>query len=111
MKLRTQLLLFLFLYGFIPLIAMVAINLPFVLDRMELFYHKAHLQNLRADFKDLDEHLASRHVILRLLAKLPEPGTILERQPEKSSAEIDAARLRYTGWINETLRDQLDIVQ
>ncbi|KRT56153.1 Signal transduction histidine kinase [endosymbiont of Ridgeia piscesae] len=111
MKLRTQLLLFLFLYGFIPLIAMVAINLPFVLDRMELFYHKAHLQNLRADFKDLDEHLASRHVILRLLAKLPEPGTILERQPEKSSAEIDAARLRYTGWINETLRGQLDIVQ
>lgn len=59
---------------------MVLTNLPFVLDRLEFFYHKAYLQNLRADFRDLDEHLASRHEMLRLLAKLPEPGLILGEQ-------------------------------
>ena len=67
MKLRTQLLLFLFLFGFAPLTAMVASSLPFVLERLQLFYHKAHLQNLRADFRDLDEYLASRHEMVRLL--------------------------------------------
>ena len=73
-KLRTQILLFLFLFALMPLLAAVVINLPLVLDRLELFYHKAHLQNLRADFRNLDQHLASRHEMARVLAKLPEPG-------------------------------------
>ncbi len=110
MKLRTQILIFLFLFGFAPLTAIVLSNLPFVLDRLEFFYHKAYLQNLRADFRDLDEHLASRHEMLRLLAKLPEPGMILG-ESGKTEEEIDEARVRYSEWINRILRDHPDIFQ
>jgi signal transduction histidine kinase len=109
-KIRTQILILLFLFGFAPLTAMVLTNLPFVLERLEFFYHKAYLQNLRADFRDLDEHLASRHEMLRLLAKLPEPGLILG-QREEGQEQIDHARVRYTKWINQILRDHLDIFQ
>ncbi len=113
MKLRTQILILLFLFGFAPLTAIVVSNLPFVLERLEFFYHKAHLQNLRADFRDLDEHLASRHEMLRLLAKLPEPGLIVgeDEGDEEKTQEIDKARARYTDWINRILRDHLDIFQ
>ena len=110
-KLRTQILLFLFVFGFAPLTAMVATSLPFVLDRIELFYHKAHLQNLRADFRDLDEHLASRHEMARLLAKLPEPSLILGKEVKQDAGAIDQARVQYTAWVNQVLRDHLDIIQ
>jgi signal transduction histidine kinase/CheY-like chemotaxis protein len=110
-KLRTQILLLLFLFGLAPLTAMVISNLPFVLERLEFFYHNAHLQNLRADFRDLDEHLAGRHEMLRLLAKLPEPGLILVDRGELGEQEIDQARVRYADWINRILRDHLDIFQ
>lgn len=109
MKLRGAILLFLLLFGLTPLVMAVAINLPLVLDRVGLFYQKAYLQNLRADFRDLDQHLASRHEMIRLLAKLPEPGLILGEQGNE--AEIDQARARYTGWINQILAEQQDIVQ
>jgi signal transduction histidine kinase len=110
-KLRTQILILLFLFGFAPLTAIVVSNLPFVLERLEFFYHKAHLQNLRADFRDLDEHLASRHEMLRLLAKLPEPGFILGEQGDKTAQEIDESRVLYTEWLNRILRDHPDIFQ
>jgi signal transduction histidine kinase/CheY-like chemotaxis protein len=108
-KLRTLILLFLLVFGLTPLVLAVAINLPLVLDRTALFYQKAYLQNLRADFRDLDQHLASRHEMIRLLAKLPEPGLILGAQGEDQ--QIDLARARYTGWINQILGDQRDIIQ
>ena len=111
MKLRTQILILLFLFGLAPLTAMVISNLPFVLERLEFFYHNAHLQNLRADFRDLDEHLAGRHEMLRLLAKLPEPGLILVEREGEGESEIDQARVRYAEWINRILRDHLDIFQ
>ena len=111
MKLRTQILLFFFAFALTPLLIAVVINLPLVLDRMELFYQKAHLQNLRADFRDLDQHLASRHEMVRLLAKLPEPGTVLGSQEGAGSEQIDQARTRYIEWINQILAEQLDIVQ
>ena len=110
MKLRTQILLFFFLFALTPLIVAVMINLPLVLERMELFYHKAHLQNLRADFRDLDQHLASREEMIRLLAKLPEPGTVLGER-ERKEEEIDRARANYTHWVNRILGNQLDIIQ
>jgi signal transduction histidine kinase/ActR/RegA family two-component response regulator len=110
-KLRTQILLFFFLFALAPLLIAVVINLPLVLERMELFYHKAHLQNLRADFRDLDQHLASRDEMVRLLAKLPEPGTILGENEGQSTESMDMARAQYTYWINQILEDQLDIVQ
>ncbi|WP_275098161.1 hybrid sensor histidine kinase/response regulator [Sedimenticola hydrogenitrophicus] len=111
MKLRTQILLFFFAFAFTPLLIAVAINLPLVLERMDLFYQKAHLQNLRADFRDLDQHLASRHEMVRLLAKLPEPGTLLGEEEAGDSDTIDLARTRYIQWINQILQEQLDIVQ
>jgi signal transduction histidine kinase/CheY-like chemotaxis protein len=80
-----------------------------VLERTALIYHKAYLQNLRADFRDLDQHLASRHEMIRLLSKLPEPGLILGERG--GDDQIDLARARYTGWINQILGDQRDIIQ
>ena len=109
MKLRVHILVFLLVFGLTPLLVAVAINLPLVLERTALFYQRAYLQNLRADFRDLDQHLASRHEMIRLLAKLPEPGLILGEQGEAD--QIDLARARYTGWINQILADQRDIIQ
>ncbi|MES9959715.1 MAG: ATP-binding protein [Sedimenticola sp.] len=110
MKLRTQILLFFFLFALAPLVIAVVINLPLVLERMELFYHKAHLQNLRADFRDLDQHLASRDEMVRLLSKLPEPGVVMGNS-ESTPENIDLARTQYSQWVNQILLDQLDIVQ
>ncbi len=111
MKLRTQILLFFLLFALTPLITAVLLNLPLVLERMELFYHKAYLQNLRVDFRDLDQHLASRNEMVRLLAKLPEPGTPLEEHEQQDGKSIELARTRYAQWINRNLKDQLDIFQ
>jgi len=108
-KLRTQILVLLLVFGLVPLLISVFLNLPLVLERTAFIYQKAYLQNLRADFRDLDQHLASRDEMLRLLAKLPEPGLILGDQGEDD--QIDLARARYTGWINQILGDQHDIIQ
>jgi signal transduction histidine kinase/CheY-like chemotaxis protein len=108
-KLRYYILFLLLLFGLAPLIIAVLINLPLVLDRTAMFYQKAYLQNLRADFRDLDQHLASRDEMIRLLAKLPEPGIILGEAG--SEDEVDRARARYTGWINQMLPDQLDLIE
>jgi signal transduction histidine kinase/CheY-like chemotaxis protein len=109
LKLRTHILIYLLAFALTPLIAAVLINLPLVFGSLELFYHKAHLQNLRADFRDLDQHLASRHEMIRLLAKLPEPGSILGETED--TEEMDLARARYTQWVNQILQDQRDIIQ
>ncbi len=109
MRLRTQILIFFLIFGLTPLLSAVIINLPLVFGSLELFYHKAHLQNLRADFRDLDQHLASRQEMVRLLAKLPEPGAILGESDD--AEQIDLARARYTQWVNQILLDQLDIIQ
>jgi len=110
-RLRTQILLFFFLFALVPLLAAVLINLPLVLERTEMFFHKAHLQNLRADFRDLDEHLASRQEMARLLAKLPEPGTLLGEEGAPKEKEMDLARARYTVWVNRIFQEQADIIQ
>lgn len=109
MKLRFYILALLLFFGLTPLLLAVTINLPLVIERTGMFYQKAYLQNLRADFRDLDQHLASRDEIIRLLAKLPDPGIILGLQDQEDS--IDLARARYTGWINRMLADQGDIIQ
>ncbi|MBK1694775.1 hybrid sensor histidine kinase/response regulator [Chromatium weissei] len=109
MKLRVYILLFLLVFGLTPLILALLINLPLVLERTTLFYQRAYLQNLRADFRDLDQHLASRHEMIRLLSKLPELGLILGT--EGDAEHISAARARYTLWINQILDDQGDVIQ
>lgn len=110
MKLRTQTLLFLFLFALAPLLLLVSITMPLVLDRIEDFYHGAYLQNLRADFRDLDQHIASRQEMLRLLAKLPEPGVLMEPDGHNYT-EIDEARATYVEWTNRILDDQLDVAR
>ncbi|MEZ5588031.1 MAG: ATP-binding protein [Sedimenticolaceae bacterium] len=111
MSLRMRILLFLFLFGLVPLMLAVVINLPLVLERVDLFYRHAFLQNLRADFSDLDQHLASRDASVRLLAKLPEPGALVGNDGGGDQAEIDLARARYTQWINRILGDERDITE
>ncbi len=110
MSLRLRILLFLFLFGLAPLLLAVVINLPLVLERVDLFYRHAFLQNLRADFSDLDQHLASRDASVRLLAKLPEPGVLIAGDGE-DQAEVDLARARYIQWINRILGDERDITE
>jgi len=109
MKLRTQISLLLFLFGLVPLLAGIVINVPMIFDRIEILYHKAHLQNLRAGFSDLDQHIARRHEMARLLAKLPEPGMLLS--DTESAKGVEAARSAYVDWVNQVLIDQLDITQ
>ncbi|WPL15891.1 Autoinducer 2 sensor kinase/phosphatase LuxQ [Thiorhodovibrio winogradskyi] len=109
MKLRYYILALLLLFGLVPLMLALVINLPLVVERTTIFYQKAYLQNLRADFRDLDQHLASRDEIIRLLAKLPDPGILLGTA--NSEQQVDLARARYTSWINQMLSDQGDIIE
>ncbi len=109
MKLRYYILALLLLFGLAPLILAVLINLPLVVERTAMFFQKAYLQNLRADFRDLDQHLASRDEIIRLLAKLPDPGVLLGTA--SSEQQVELARARYTSWINQMLSDQGDIIE
>ena len=111
MSLRMRILGFLFLFGLVPLLLAVVINLPLVLERVDLFYRAAFLQNLRADFSDLDQHLASRDASVRLLARLPEPGALVGTSGNMDQGEIDLARARYTQWINRILGDERDITE
>jgi signal transduction histidine kinase/ActR/RegA family two-component response regulator len=111
MKLRTQISLFLFLFGLLPLFAALIINIPLIFDRIESLYHKAHLQNLRAGFGDLDQHIARRHEMARLLAKFPEPGVLLDAGNAQTAEGLLDARSGYIAWINQVLVDQLDIVR
>jgi len=111
MKLRTQISLLLFMFGLVPLMAAYLINVPMIFDRIESLYHKAHLQNLRAGFNDLDHHIARRHEMVRLLAKMPEPGMLLGDDDQPSEQALEAARAAYIDWVNQVLIDQLDITQ
>jgi len=110
-KLRSQVFLFLLLLGLTPLLVSVAMNIPLVLDRLELFYHKAYLQKLRADFRDLDQHITRRHEMVRLFAKLPEPGMALGEDDATTDDTLAQRREAYSDWANRVLFDQPDIIQ
>ena len=111
MKLRSQILLFLFLFGFAPLFIALGITLVPLFQRLEFLYHETHLQHLRAEFNELDQLLASRREMVRLLAKLPEPGFILAHKEPAQEQTLRLARVQYTEWINQLLRDQPDITE
>ncbi len=111
MKLRTQISLFLFLFGLVPLFAAILINVPLIFDRIEQLYHKAYLQNLREGFSDLDQHIARRHETVRLLAKFPEPGMLPVGKGRPRDSDLEVARSRYVEWLNQLLLDQLDVVR
>ena len=111
MKLRTQISLLLFMFGLVPLLAAYVINVPMIFDRIESLYHKAHIQNLRAGFSDLDQHIARRHEMVRLLAKMPDPAMLLGDDDPASVQTLEVARAGYIDWVNQVLIDQLDITQ
>jgi signal transduction histidine kinase/ActR/RegA family two-component response regulator len=111
MKLRTQISWLLFLFGLVPLLVAFVINLPIIFDRIEGLYHEAHLQNLRAGFTDLDQHIARRNEMVRLLAKMPEPGMLLPDDEPGNARAVEVARLAYVDWVNQVLFDQLDITR
>jgi len=111
MKLRTQISWLLFLFGLVPLLVAFVINLPIIFDRIEGLYHEAHLQNLRAGFSDLDQHIARRNEMVRLLAKMPEPGMLLSADEPGNTRTVEVARLAYVDWVNQVLFDQLDITR
>jgi signal transduction histidine kinase/CheY-like chemotaxis protein len=108
-KLRRQISVFLLLLGLTPLLIAVAINVPLILDRLELFYHEAYLEKLRASFNDLDQHISRRQEMVRLFAKLPEPG--IDPDAGRADAELVQQRSAYTDWANKVLFDQLDVIQ
>lgn len=111
MKLRSQISLFLLSLGLIPLLLAFIINRPLVFDKLEQFYHKAYLEQLRSDFRDLDQHITRRQEIVRLFAKLPEPGMSLSIAEDMDEEQLDRAREDYIDWSNRVLFDQLDITQ
>ena len=111
MKLRTQISLLLFLFGLIPLLVAFVINIPMIFDRIEILYHKAHVQNLRARFSDLDQYIGRRQEMARLLAKIPEPGMLLTDEEQQDAAGLEAARNGYVDWVSRVLADQLDITR
>ena len=111
MKLRTQISLLLFMFGLVPLMTAYVINVPMIFDRIELLYHKAYVQNLRAGFSDLDQHIARRHEMVRLLAKMPEPGMVLGDDDPHALEAVKLARNGYVDWVNQVLIDQLDVTQ
>ena len=105
MRLRTQILIVLLLFGMAPLLVAVAINVPFIFEKLEGFYHRAHLLNLRADFRDLDQHLASRHETVRLLAKLA-----TTRRLVKATEKVRPVVGADGHWLDAILQDQVDII-
>lgn len=106
MRLRSQILLVLLLFGMAPLLVAVVINVPFIFEKLEGFYHRAHLLNLRADFRDLDQHLASRHETVRLLAKLSNSRRLVQAEGHLAGSTVGDA----SQWLGAILRDQVDII-
>jgi signal transduction histidine kinase len=111
MRLRHASFIFLLIFGLVPILTSVMINMPMVFEQLSLFYHKAHLQNLRADFRDLDQHLASRRETLRFLAKLPEPGFMASGGRMRKDELYELQRIQYNLWLNHLLLDQEDIIE
>ncbi len=113
MNLRGQVQVVLFVFGLAPLLALLLLNFPMVYERMQGFYQSAYLQNLRAEFNDLDQHLATRKESLRWVAKIPEPGVIntISASTGLTDEEKRQQRSGYITWMNHVLYDQLDIIE
>lgn len=111
MKLRTQILLVLLAFALLPLLIIMVSNFPRVLDLVGTLNRELFLQDLRSDFRDLDQHLVTRQEMLKLLAKLPEPHVMLGQIETEDEDEVDTVRTRYSEWINRILPDQRDVIE
>jgi signal transduction histidine kinase/CheY-like chemotaxis protein len=108
-KLRTQILLLLFLLGLTPLLVSVSTSVPLVFEQLERFYYDAYLQKLRTDFSDLDQHITRRQEVVRLFAKFPEPGLNMNATNDEELEKVHDGRAAYTDWANRVLFDQPDV--
>ncbi|VAW78640.1 hypothetical protein MNBD_GAMMA13-1904, partial [hydrothermal vent metagenome] len=97
--------------GLIPLLLAFIISLPLVFDKLEQFYQKAYLEQLRTDFRDLDQHITRRQEMVRLFAKLPEPGMNRPAGESRDNKHLERVRKDYIDWANRVLFDQLDITE
>ncbi|MBT8120376.1 MAG: response regulator [Gammaproteobacteria bacterium] len=77
-------------------------------DWLTRLYNDAHLQNLRADFHELDEHIASRRETVRIISRFPHIKQLLSGQ---DGAEPEVVQGRYIDWMNRLVSDRLDVVQ
>jgi signal transduction histidine kinase/CheY-like chemotaxis protein len=107
-KLRTYVLLILLLFGLAPLVAEQLMNQPLMFDRLTQLYHDAHLQNLRADFHELDQHVASRQETVRIISRFPHMQQLMSGQ---AGPELGVVKERYTTWMNHLIFDRPDIAQ
>lgn len=107
-KLRTYVLLILLLFGLAPLVVEQFMNPPLVFDRLTQLYNSAHLRNLRADFYELDQHIASRQETVRIISRFPHIKQLMTGQ---AGPELDMVKERYTDWMNRLVFDRLDISQ
>ena len=107
-KLRTYVLLILLLFGLAPLVAEQLMNQPLMFDRLTQLYHDAHLQNLRADFHELDQHIASRQETVRIIARFPHIKQLMSGQ---IGPELTLVKERYTNWMNHLVFDRPDVTQ
>lgn len=107
-KLRTYVLLILFLFGLAPLLAEQLFNRSLMFERLTQLYNDAHLQNLRADFNELDQHNASRRETVRIISRFPHIKQLMQGQ---AGPELSVVKERYTDWMNRLVFDRLDIVQ
>ena len=111
MKLRTQILIFLFFFGLAPVAALVVLSLPMVLDKLELWVYRAHMQNLRLEFGDLHQYLASREEMVRILSKLPASPESFGQADGQQPPPAAGVHLPFTQWINQILRSGPEVYQ
>ncbi len=107
-KLRTYVLLILLLFGLAPLVTEQLMNQPLIFNKLTQLYHDAHLQNLRADFHELDQHIASRRETVRIMSRFPHMKQLMSGQ---AGPELDVVKERYTDWMNRLVFDRKDIAQ
>ena len=87
------------------------VNGPLVFDKLKEFYQDAYLKQLRNDFHDLDQHITRRQEMVRLFARLPEPGMTGPVNKKTDSVKLAHERDDYIDWANRVLFDQRDITQ
>ena len=126
MRMRTQIFLFLFFFGLMPMLSVVALNLPLVQSKIEVAVRDYQIQSLSTEFIDLGQHIATRQEMVRFLAKVPDPTMLLGDRLDEKAAVEDAAKEDsdsekqeskhtdlgwFINWVNRMLRGGQDVIE
>jgi len=109
MNLRTQIFLFLFVFGLVPMVAVVALNLPLVQSKLEGAVRDFQIQKLSSEFIDLGQHIATRQEMVQFLAKVPDPERLLDGRYDSPEHASDLAW--FLNWVNRMLRRGQDVIE